>query len=233
MVADIELTGQSLAALSRRCREESDRFFARRQHDPAFCFELFRRALVEGSEMAWRLIFSQYRPLVASWVERQPAFHMTGEEADFFINGAFARLMRAITPESFAGFQNLKSILGYLQLCVVSEVNDHARAQRGADTLSLEQINIAGYSADDDVEQMALEDAERSELWSVIRSSITDDTELLVVYASYVLGIKPRQLAERYPDRFDSVQRVYRIKENVLARLRRDPRLQSFWEELS
>ncbi len=178
--------------------------------------------------MAWRLLFSQYRPLVASWVERQPAFPMTGEDMDYFINGAFARLMRAITPESFAGFENLRSILGYLQLCVVSEVNDHARAQRDADSLSLEQINIAGYSSEDDVEQMALEDAERSALWSVIRSSTNDDTELMVLYATFVLGIKPRQLVERYPERFDSVQRVYRIKENVLARLKRDPRMQGF-----
>lgn len=228
MVAQSELGRQTLADLSRRCREETDRFFARRSHDPNFCFELFRRALVDRSDMAWRLLFSQYRPLVASWVERQPAFPMTGEDVDYFINGAFARLMRAITPDSFAGFENLKSILGYLQLCVVSEVNDHARAQRDTETLSLEQINIAGYSAEDDVEQMALEDAERSELWSVIRSSANDDTELMVLYASYVLGIKPRQLVERYPERFDSVQRVYRIKENVLARLKRDPRMQGF-----
>lgn len=223
----------SLSDLARRCTEESDHFFARRQYDPSFCYELFRRALAERNETAWRLVFNQYRPLVASWVERQQAFPLAGEEVDFFINGAFARLMKAVSPEQFARFQDLRSILGYLQLCVVSEVNDHMRAIRGTETLPLDQVNLSSHMAPDDVENTALDDVERTLIWQTIRSCTKSDSELLVVYASYVLGLKPRQLYERFPDRFDSVDRVYRIKENVLARLRRDPRMQSLFEEIS
>jgi hypothetical protein len=46
------------------------------------------------------------------------------------------------------------------------------------------------------------------------------------VYGSFVLALKPRELAARYPEMFDDVRQVYRIKENVLARLGRDAELQ-------
>jgi len=43
-----------------------------------------------------------------------------------------------------------------------------------------------------------------------------------VVYGTYVLDLKPRELCRRYRSVFSSVREVYRIKQNVLARLRRD-----------
>jgi hypothetical protein len=45
------------------------------------------------------------------------------------------------------------------------------------------------------------------------------------VYASFALGLKPREIYARSGGLFDDVKEVYRVKENVLARLRRDPEL--------
>ena len=59
-----------LTALLRRSLAESDRFYRGHQHDTRFAYELFRRALVEHSEIAWEYIYTHYSPLVESWIRR-------------------------------------------------------------------------------------------------------------------------------------------------------------------
>ena len=58
-----------------------------------------------------------------------------------------------------------------------------------------------------------------------------NDRERLVVYASFSLGLKPRELCAQYGDQFANVRDVYRIKQNVLERLRRDPELKTILGE--
>jgi hypothetical protein len=224
-----ELQQLTLSILAQRCAVESDRFFNQQAYDPRYCFELFRRALVFRDDMAWQLVFAQYRPLVVSWVERQPVFPFTGEEAEYFVNGAFTRLMKAIGPQDFERFANLRSILGYLQLCVASEVHDFGRSLK--ETVPLDKVDFLADIAPDDVEEEAAERSSRDTIWQAVRANMNDEAEFLVIYASYVLGLKPRQLLKKYPDHFPSVQRIYRIKENVLARLRRDQRIQDFYDQ--
>jgi hypothetical protein len=52
-----------------------------------------------------------------------------------------------------------------------------------------------------------------------------DEKERRVVYGSFVLALKPRELYAQFQDTFRDVNEVYRVKENVLARLRRDAEL--------
>jgi hypothetical protein len=42
------------------------------------------------------------------------------------------------------------------------------------------------------------------------------------------LALKPREIYTRSGGLFDNVKEVYRVKENVLARLRRDAELKEF-----
>ena len=49
-----------------------------------------------------------------------------------------------------------------------------------------------------------------------------------MVYGSFVLALKPRELYAQFRETFRDVKEVYRVKENVLARLRRDAELQEF-----
>ena len=50
-----------------------------------------------------------------------------------------------------------------------------------------------------------------------------------MVYGYFVLALKPRELCDPYPHTFRNVQHVYRVKENVLARLRRDGLLEALF----
>lgn len=227
---DNELQQLTLANLAKQCSQESSRFFHQQAHDPRYCYELFRRAIVESDQMAWRLLIAQYRPLVTSWVHRHSYFASCAEDAEFFVNGAFYRLIRAVPPARFASFPNLKTLLSYLQLCVAGEIMDYARKEEN--TIPLDELLVARQMAADDVEAQVAENTHTSQLWELIKEALDDEREIALVYASYVLGLKPRELIRKYPKSFRNVQEVYRLKENVLARLRRDPQLNSFFADV-
>lgn len=219
------LAALSLGSLSHRCAQESDHFFHRRSHDPRYCFELFRRAIVDRDERAWALLCAQYRPLLVGWVRRHPAFRDSGEEVDYFVNGALAKMWSAVTPQKFADFDNLKSLLRYLQLCVASVLTDHVRTAAFHQRLEDLPPRLE-EDGDVDVEGRALQQAARQEFWEAVNQRLNDEKERLVVHYSYVVGYKPAELYERQKEQFADVREIYRIKENVLSRLRRDEALQ-------
>lgn len=216
----------SLPALAQHCVEESDHFFHRRDHDPRYCFELFRRAIVEHDQRAWNYLCDNYRPLVSGWVRRCRAFSGTGEEIDYFVNGAFAKMWSAMSAEKFDSFSDLKSLLRYLQLCVSSVVTDHARSADYHERLADLPPGVEEDEGEN-VEDVALARTEREDFWEAISQRLNDDKERLVLHYSYVVGFKPSQIYEEKEELFDDVREIYRIKENVLARLRRDTGLQA------
>lgn len=86
----------TLPGLALRCGQESERFFRRQDYDPRYCFELFRRAILHRNSQAWEIIYTQYRPLVAGWVERHPTFPTSHEENEYFVNRAFEKMWTAL-----------------------------------------------------------------------------------------------------------------------------------------
>lgn len=228
MSPSISFQTLSLSGVAQRCAEESDHFFHRRDHDPRFCFELFRRAVEERNEQAWSLLCDQYRPLVAGWVKRNEAFASSKENVSFFVNGAFAKMWSAVTSERFADFDDLKSLLRYLQLCVSSVIMDHVRSVEYYERLEDVSPDVEEATGVH-VEQRALAQAERKAFWEAINVRLKDEQEKLVVYYSYVVGFKPSQILEHRPDAFSDVREIYRTKENVLARLRRDEALKELF----
>ena len=215
----------SLASLAQHCAEESDHFFHRRDHDPRYCFELFRRAIVAHDDRAWTRLCENYRPLVSGWVRRNRAFASSGEEIDYFVNGAYAKMWSAMSPQKFESFDDLKSLLRYLQLCVSSVVMDHARSAEYHEMLEDLPPGVEESDAEA-VEDVALARTEREDFWEAIGQRLNDDKERLVLHYSYVVGFKPGQIYDEKQELFEDVREIYRIKENVLARLRRDTGLQ-------
>ncbi len=234
MAIDLDLKSMHLHYLRNRCAEESNRFFHRQDHDPRFCYEIFRRALADRDEAAWEYVYQQYQPLVAGWVERHSYFQALGEDKEYFVNWAFEKLWIVITPGKFDHFPDLKSILHYLQMCVHSVLTDSMRARERAVLIEDEaeapenQAEPSKISLEDQVFRQAL--AEK--LWAILQNKCLDERERLVAYASFVLGLKPAEIHEEYYGRFQDVKEVYRIKENYLARLKRDQEFIDFLGEM-
>ena len=224
MHVDIDLSSMHLNFLRNRCAEESDRFFRRQEHDPRFCFEIFRRAIQNRDEKAWECIYHQYQSLVASWVKRHSLFQALDEDCDYFASWAFEKMWAVLTPEKFTSFPDLKSILRYLQMCVHSVLTDAMRAQQQA---GLYEVDLEGRedredSHQDSPEEQVFQRSMAEDLLATLYEKCSNAKERRIVYASFVLGMKPGDIFEVYGEEFQNTQEVYRVKENLLARLKRD-----------
>jgi len=223
----MEVTKLPLAELAGACREENARFL---RHEPArddFCFELLRRAVLERDQRAWDAVFTQYRGLVLSWIRRHSAAPPGREDDDYWLNRAFERFWGAVGPERFGSFPNLAALLRYLKLCVHSVLLDEARARGSAGTASLDEGTNDAIVAPDPAGGVVAGLAGR-ELWATIEAELRDDGERLVAYLGFALDLKPREIYERYPERYKDVADVYRVKRNLLDRLRRSPAVGRF-----
>ena len=219
----------SVASLAQRCAQETELFFQRRSYDSRYCFELFQRAIRRRSQSAWDVIYTQYHTLVAGWVLRHHTFDSTSEEADYFTNRAFEKMWASITPDRFEQFGDLKSLLRYLQMCVHSVIVDHQRAAEQA-TLDIEDETLSDELQDrgPNVEDEVLGSLDRDRFWQWLNHRLHDDKERQVLYSCFVLALKPRELFDRQPRTFSDVEEIYRIKQNLVMRLRRDPEIAQF-----
>lgn len=219
----------NLTDLADTCAQETELFFQHRDNDTRYCFELFRRAARENDQTAWELIYNQYQSLVTGWVKQHRAFELSGEEEQFFVTGAFSKISSILTSEKFDKFSDLQSLLYYLKMCVHSVITDHNRTLSGASQqVSFDAINPEIKAAGPVPEEQVLDRMHDRELWVWIRERLHDEKERLVIQGVFVLALKPRELFEHYGNIFSEVDEVYRIKQNVLARLRRDVEFRRF-----
>jgi RNA polymerase sigma factor (sigma-70 family) len=184
---------------------------------------LFRRAIRENDQTAWEIIFNQYQSLVTGWVRQHQGFESSGEEAQFFVTEAFAKISRILTSEKFNKFSDLKALLSYLKMCVHSVITDYNRKADQANLqISFEDIKIDIKSSDPAPESKVLDKFDNQTLWTQLKERLNDEKERLVMQGVFVLALKPRELCDYYEGAFENVEEVYRIKQNIFARLRRD-----------
>lgn len=218
-------THLELPLLMRRCLAESDRFYRGCSHDTQFAYELFRRAIVEGNEVAWEYIYTHYSSLVESWVRRSGAFASSGESSEYFVGAAFTKFWRAIS-QRFDQFPTLASLLHYLQLCAGSVVIDSVRAQSWAEMLPEEALPTGAVTQPAPDEE-AMQRVDCEEFWNYINTQLNSEAERIVVFRSFVMGMKPGDIYNDRQDLFQSINDVYNVKRNVLGRLSRNPELRS------
>ena len=227
MVHQTEPRLLTLSGIAHRCAQETELYFRRQSYDPRYCFELFRRAITHRNQHAWELVYAQYRPLVSGWVERHPAFPISGEEVQYFVNRAFEKVWLALPSCKFERFPNLKSVLRYLQMCVHSAIVDQVRrAEQSVADTQVENLAASMNGANPADGGQMPDRIARKEFWDQIDARLRSEKERRAIYGSFVLALKPRQLYSDFPEMFCGVTEIYRIKENVLARLRRDAELQ-------
>lgn len=225
----------ALEDLADCCAEETQSFLnGKLADDPRYCYELLRRAFVERSEHSWTLVYEQYNAQVRSWVRRHPAHTACREDEDYLVNRVFDRLWTALTPDKFTRMRDVGSVMRYMQMCVHSVLIDHLRAASPESYLDQddEEIEMSGPHAVSDraVEQAVLNEIDQTGLWTLVQKHLKDKREELVVAASFMWSLAPRDICRRFPGEFETIDDVYRIKENVLARLRRNEELRSFLE---
>ena len=237
MVEDATIDQLSLIGLTHNCEQQTRRFWQKLTSDSRFCFELFRRALTEPhSEMGracWNLVHKQYQHQATLWVKKHRAFPQTGLEpgdlAELSLEKMWVSFANA-KDDKFAKFpaepeRGLKALLKFLQMCIHSVVIDAVRPN--------EDLPLPGTDDEAGGPEPAMTDPDTlaaEAFWQCVHERLKSDRERIVVDASYVHNLKPRQIFEMYGDEFASVREIHRTKENVLARLRRDSSLATCFE---
>ena len=87
---------------------------------------------------------------------------------------------------------------------------------------------MGGIGGGETAEEKIFTRERRIDLWHWLRQQLEDDQEYKVIHSSFVLGLKPREIAAQFPESFHDVQEVYRLKERVINRLRRLDELAGF-----
>lgn len=236
-----EVSLLSLQSLCDRCHRESERFFAQKEHDPRFCYELFRRAFVHSNELAWHCLYQRYNKLVFSWVMRHALYPGLGEEADYFMNRAFEKMWQGIPAENFDKFPDLKSLLRYLQMCTHAVMVDFARWKEQAHLWSRAEQADNGDDAYDPLAVLVGESVgperelarrEMQELlWQKLQALSNSEKEDAAVFGYFVMNLKPREIYDLYPGKFEDVRDVSRTKDNFLARVRRNDEFRQFLDD--
>ncbi len=222
----------SINNLARCCSEETNKFLKQSASNDRFCLEMFRRAIVRRDDDAWACIYQQYAPLVLTWVtQHQSATPLLGQDGSGpLVNAAFAKFSQALTPVKMANFDSLAAILKYLKMCVHSVVADEVRSRQARqyeETLELVEHEPASDDPADDV----VSNISAQGLWKVIQEELNGEDERVLIYLAYVQGMKPSEISSEHRRLFPTVDDVYRIKRNVLERLRRNRRLLTLFRQ--
>jgi hypothetical protein len=226
-IGAVDLRQTPLAEIAARCRDETARFLRKEETEDAFCYEIFRRAIVERDAAAWEAVYAQYRGVVLAWVRRHPMAVASDEDDAYWVNRAFDRFWGAVGPERFAAFPTMAALLRYLKLCAHSSLMDTVRASHAARFEPLSE-QAAEASEEPDTADTVVDTLAGGDLWAAIQAEMQDDGERHVAYCCFALDLKPREIYERRPDLFATVDDIYRIKRNLLDRLRRSPKIRAF-----
>jgi RNA polymerase sigma factor (sigma-70 family) len=223
----------SINELACRCSEETNKFLKQSASNDRFCLELFRRAIAKRDDDAWACIYQQYAPLVLTWVnQHQSAAPLLGQDGSAsLVNAAFAKFSQALTPAKMDNFDSLAAVLKYLKMCVHSVIADEVRSRQSRqfeETLELIEHEPASDDPADDV----VSNLSAQGLWQVIQEELNGEDERVLIYLAYIHGMKPSEISSQNRRLFPSVEDVYRIKRNVLERLRRNRRLQNMFGHL-
>lgn len=228
-------------SLFQDCAEQSRQYLQDNQSTklPA-CYEVFRIAVRENSEDAWRFIFDQYQKQIERWIQFQPSYHYCDEELDDCVNAIFWKFFRSMLPEKFGRFNgNVPAILQYLKKTCVSYVLDCGRRFKKKDPWPSNSAYNDENEADQNGQERGstvgplprgpetslIEKELRQEVFRILDSTIKTEKEKIILDKIILLRMKSRDVLVSHPEHFSTVDQVYRTTENLKKRLLRDERL--------
>jgi DNA-directed RNA polymerase specialized sigma24 family protein len=209
-----------LDQLCAEARAQERNFICGLPSDDTAGVELFRRAIGQGDRYIWAAVIELYRGLLVAQMSKQVIRPLVVEDDAFCVDRAFQRFWQATRARGPHQFGDLASILKYLKMCLSTVLLDEARARKRQPSTSLEDVPPEAMVSSDPA-ALVVSRVARRELWQAVNRELHDDAERLVARLSFVAGFTPREIRARHPDYFADVADVYRVKRNVIERLRR------------
>lgn len=197
-----------------------------------FCFELFRRSIVERDQLCWSEIYQQYQKLVIRWTAEHvsPLRQIGNATVEEMVLDAFTSFWRAYSEEKLAKANGVGSVLMYLKSCVATSVAQARRkAERTVAQAEWDQYVVdsttastkSGSRTDEDV----LQQIESEQIWQIVNACCHDEKDQIIARLGLVSNLKPRSIMEIHPELFTSVEEIYELRRNLKNRLRRSEEL--------
>jgi hypothetical protein len=212
----ISLTDSELEPL---CREEVRMTTA--HIDDSACYELFRRALKEGSSETFSLIYLLYKGRVDHWIRSYHAFEATHEVVDYFTNQAFTFLYKELKGDKFDNFPTMGHILAFMRICTERYIGRVAQARIQQPLVSIDDVEISG-----DLLPPVDDHLHFTQIDQRIRTLLPDAHDYAVFAYRYFYDLPPRDIAELDPV-LGSKEHIHVRLRNILRKLRRDPILRT------
>lgn len=217
----------SITKLSEKCRDAKKD----RANEP-YCFELFRRAILDNDHSAWGAVYAQYNRLVYGWVVKavgsSSGINIYATE-DFVID-TFSKFWNAFNAEQLDLAENsLSHILAYLKRCAITRVGEARRRQvkRALDTQWENVSYINHQSENTDTVYQVLEKIGEEAIWEEIEQACTDELDMIVARLGIACDLKPKRILDLHPNSFSNAREIYDRRRNLRDRLKRSSRLQN------
>lgn len=217
---------QSLSIIIEGCRKIS----RQRKREPAekkYCFELFRRAIEERQNQAWTALKQQYDGLIHHWIIGCSSTPLSWQDREDLIQDTWSNFHRALKKYDISlteHFEHVGALLKFLHNCAYTVTIKHWKRHQKAKRLQEELIEIGTKVAEAPEEatlKRIVTDTQRTALRMWREQHVTSTHEQVVFDCSFKEGLKPKQIAESYPEMFPDTKAVYRIKENLIKRVKR------------
>jgi len=225
-----ELTPGELAAGCRQVKTDA-------AHEP-YCFELFRRAIVQKSEQCWAALYAQYGKLVVNWIghfvkQHAPLLETPTED---LVADTFTAFWRAFTPDKLTNAERLAHVLSYLRSCAATAVlqakrREERRIKQAAWDQEALDATPDPQPTNSRPEHVLMTTMWQEKLWQIVNRCCHDERERVLARLSFVSDLRPSEILERHPDLFADVAEIYTMRRNLKNRLWRDKELQELWGE--
>jgi hypothetical protein len=224
---DLDPHTMSVAGLLAACQDEARRFARGDRSSDAYALELLRRAVAERDPDAWEALVAQFGGIVRASIRRYRDFPATASDETFWVYRTFERFWMAVGAERLHQIPSVGALVAYLKTCAHSVVMDEVRERLDPRRLPLDSAPALAFEVPDATARV-VDQLTASELWAAVEAELNDAAEREVAYQSLIRGAKPSEIYATRPDLLGSVADVYRIKRNLLERLRRSPRIRRF-----
>ena len=207
----------SASVLAEHCMQEIHNFRRGTTYHECYCLELFRRATLQGDQLAWEYLQLVFGETMRGWLRQHPsrevAYRLDSEEN--YVAQAFERFWQATAQNQQLEFSTVAGALQYLRVSLNSAILDTLRVHARRREVALPEAEFPGEPIVEDV-------TFGSELWEMLKEMLHDGREQRLAYLLYHCGLKPREIVRYRPQEFSDVREIYRMRRTIVERLRRN-----------
>jgi len=205
--------------LTNRCKEETAKDKQKLPHDPTPCLNLLRCVINTRSSEAWSSFQDCFIGLIKAAINKLITEPDTRED---MVQDMYLKLANiSVEKAEELKFQDLKAFRAYVTRIAKNVCFDELRRrEREKRSLPLvyQQMEETAYDHDDALDMETLK--------KYIRAKLKDAQEELLFKLMFEFDLKPREIVAQHGHIFPDIATVERVRERIIKRLKRDPRLQ-------